>query len=300
MATGAGPALAGVVISALAFLAALWFLYAVVAARWGDPVARASTLALAFFPTAFFFNAVYAEALFVSLAGAALWALYVRRDLSVAGLFGYFAALTRSVGIFLVIPLAWHWYRHRKEAGLHGVVGVLAPVAGLLTYVVYVDRVTGHPLTFALQQEETWGRTLTSPITTLRRSWDAAGDGLQYLLHPARAFDGPAVNPSFALSNTLNLGFFVLAIVLLAIALVRLSPGLSLYALAAVAAAVLTPASFLPFTALSRYVLAAVPLFFVLGLVLARRGYALAVWLAASAALGAFLTVLFTSWRWVG
>ncbi|QIN77815.1 hypothetical protein GBA65_03990 [Rubrobacter marinus] len=43
---------------------------------------------MAFFPTAFFFNALYTEALFLALSAGAVWAALVRRDLLLAGALG--------------------------------------------------------------------------------------------------------------------------------------------------------------------------------------------------------------------
>src|SRR5919106_869799 len=71
--------------------------------RWFAHIAEhgydstSATVALAFFPTAFFLNAVYSDPLFLALSAGSLWAVYVRRDLLLAGLFAYFAAGTRNL-----------------------------------------------------------------------------------------------------------------------------------------------------------------------------------------------------------
>lgn len=50
------------------------------------PTAQGTILALAFFPTSFFFNAVYTESLFLALSTTAVWATRVRKDLLLARL----------------------------------------------------------------------------------------------------------------------------------------------------------------------------------------------------------------------
>jgi hypothetical protein len=55
----------------------------------------------------------------------------------------------------------------------------------------------------------------------------------------------------------------------------------------------------LPLISYPRYVLVVFPLFLAVAAVLARSRVALVVWTVGSAAIGAYLTVLFTSWRWV-
>jgi hypothetical protein len=50
---------------------------------------------------------------------------------------------------------------------------------------------------------------------------------------------------------------------------------------------------------LPRFMLEAFPLFLVLGLLLSRSRPALVLWLLVSGSLGAALTTLFVTWRWV-
>src|ERR671917_862797 len=67
------PALWGVLFSLAATLLALFFLYRVAENLYGSRAAPAATLALAFFPTAYFLNAVYTEALFLTLTTGSVW-----------------------------------------------------------------------------------------------------------------------------------------------------------------------------------------------------------------------------------
>jgi Gpi18-like mannosyltransferase len=147
-ALGPGLALAGVLVSTAASLVALSFGYELAAHWWNVRVARAATLALAFFPTAFFLNAAYSESLFLALTSGSLWALYVRRDLLMAGVFGYFAATTRSAGVMLLIPLASEFLQRRRETGW-GAIGVAGPPLGLLTYASYLHLRHYRALEFA-------------------------------------------------------------------------------------------------------------------------------------------------------
>src|SRR5919202_1436557 len=74
----------GVLISLTAFLFALYFVYRIAEEGWGVRVAKGAILALAFFPTSFFFNAVYTESLFLALSAGAVWAARVRQNLLLA------------------------------------------------------------------------------------------------------------------------------------------------------------------------------------------------------------------------
>jgi len=116
-ALGGTPAFWGVLVSLVATCFALYFLYQIAEKHWGPKVARATALTFAFFPAAFFLNAVYTEALFVGLSAGSFWAANVRRDLLLAGVLGALAAATRNLGVLLLIPLGYEWLRNRREFG---------------------------------------------------------------------------------------------------------------------------------------------------------------------------------------
>src|SRR5260370_18121499 len=69
----------------------------------GELVGRRLLLYLCIFPTAFFFFAAYNESLFLLFTASSFLAMR-RQQWWLAGILGLFAALTRSAGIFLVIP----------------------------------------------------------------------------------------------------------------------------------------------------------------------------------------------------
>lgn len=298
-ALGGGPAFWGVVVSLLATLFTLYFLYGIAEQLYNTGVARASTLTLAFFPTAFFLNAVYTEALFLALTTGCIWALYTRRDLLLAGLLGALAAATRNLGLLLLIPLLVEWYRNRREFGSAGLAGILLVPAGIIAYGIFLAGRFGDPFIAARQQEEYWGRTFVSPVATLQQAWQTAAEDASYWLQPVALFLGSSSGPSLEASNTLNLAFFALLLVLLAVGFSVLPPGLFLYSFFIVLLPILTPSPLFPLMSLPRFMLGVFPLFLVLGYLLDRNRTALAVWLIVSAGGGVALTALFTTWRWV-
>jgi hypothetical protein len=300
IALGDGPALWGVLISLSATLVALFFVYRIAEDLYDTSAARAATLALAFFPTAFFLNAVYTEALFLAFSTGAFWAARVRRNLLLAGLLGAFAAATRNLAVVLLVPLLFEWLRYRREFGfIKGLAGIALVPAGLLAYVAFLWRRFGDPLVSARQQREYWGRELTSPFTTLGDAWQTARDGARYLFDPETLFLSTSATPALEASNTLNFAFFVLFLVLLVVGFAVLPPGLWLYTFCIVLLPVLTPAPTFPLMSLPRFVLGAFPVFLVLGYLLSHSRSVLVLWLLFSAGTGVALTALFTSWRWV-
>jgi hypothetical protein len=300
---GIGPALSGVLVSLVATLFALYFLYRIAEKYWDLKVAKVTVLTFAYFPTAFFLNAVYTEALFVALSAGAVWAAYVRRDLLLAGILGALAAATRNFGLLLLIPLGYEWIFNREEFGWRGLWKIALVPIGLVEYMIFLQGGFKDPFIFARQQDFGWGRALTPLTQTMQGAWVAAGEGLPYLLDPATLFLESSPNPALRASNTLNLAFLVLLIVLLAIGVVvislRVMPGLLMYAFLVALVPILTPPEAFPLMSLSRYMLSAFPLFLVFGYLLSHSRLALYVWLVLSASLGAALTSMFVTWRWV-
>jgi mannosyltransferase PIG-V len=296
---GGGPYLWGVFVSLTATLFALYFLYQIAEKLLNPRAARATTLAFAFFPTAFFLNAVYTEALFLAFATGSVWAVYVRRDLLLAGVLGALAAATRNFGVLLLIPLGYEWLRNRREFGWRGALGVGIVPAGFLGYTLFLWYRFGDPLIFARQQSAHWNRELTNPLTTLKEAWTSAGEGLKYVLDPASLFLTRAPDPALEASNTLNIAFLLLFLVLVGIGFAVLPPGLSAYALLFTLLPMLTPSPLFPLMSLPRFMLGAFPLFFVLGYLLSRNRPALYLWLLVSGGLSAALTAMFVTWRWV-
>ncbi len=99
----------GVLISLVTFCFALYFVYRIAEEGWGVRAAQGTIVSLAFFPTGFFFNAVYTESLFLALSAGAVWAARVRKNLLLGCFIAGLAAATRNVGVLLLIPLVYEW-----------------------------------------------------------------------------------------------------------------------------------------------------------------------------------------------
>ncbi len=294
-----GPAFWGVAVSLVATVFALFFVFRIAERLSGLRAARTATLCLAFFPMAFFLNAVYSEALFLALTAGSFWAAGVRRDFLLAGLLGALAAATRNLGVLLMVPLFLEWLRYRREVGARGVLGVMLVPAGLVGYGGFLWARFGDPLVSFRQQGEHWNREVAGPRSTLGDAWRAAEDGMEYVLDPATLFLGADPTPALEASNVLNFGFLVFFLVIAAVGLFVLPPGLSVYSCVLVLLPVLTPSPQFPLMSLPRFVLGAFPVFLVLGYALSRRRWSLVAWLVVSGGLGVALTALFTTWRWV-
>jgi Gpi18-like mannosyltransferase len=160
--------LAGVIISNVCLLVALVFLRKLVLLDFDDCVARRTLLYLLVFPTSFYFSAVYSESLFVMLTVMTFY--YARKDTWwLAGLCGGLSALTRSVGVFVLVPIAYVYLESRQfkigRIDWSAAALLLIPL-GLAPFSIYLYQLTGDPFAFAAAHAA-WGRQLTAPPALL-------------------------------------------------------------------------------------------------------------------------------------
>ena len=293
----------GVLISLLALPFALYFVYRIAEEGWGTRVAQGTVLALAFFPTSFFLNAVYTESLFLALSAGSLWAARVRKDLLLACALAAFATATRNVGVFLIVPLAYEWLKGgagRDYGPWRGAACLALAFSGLLGYSAYLWLRFGDPFLFYTQQGR-WNREATDPLTTLYDASVRAGEGVWALFDPDLLADpsmGRIADHLGAAANFYNLLFLCLAAVLLVVGLRELPFSLNAYAFLLILPAAFFGTPDFPLMGLPRYMLVAFPLFVVLGVLLKNRRL-LGGWLILSGGASLVLCALFVSWRFV-
>jgi hypothetical protein len=147
---GGSGLIAGLLLSHAFFLLACAVLYREVEAQHGARAATAALAALVAYPAAFFFGLVYTESLFL-LLGVGLFAALRRDRLGLAAGLAVLLPLTRAVGVFAVLPLAWHAYRACREPKASGVrlrawAAVAAPLVGSGLYLAWMHAAAGHAL----------------------------------------------------------------------------------------------------------------------------------------------------------
>lgn len=204
----------GMILSNLALLGSLFVLYQLAVDVLGEAVGRRTLLYLCLFPTAFFFFAAYNESLFLLLTASSFLAMR-RQKWWLAGLLGLFAALTRSAGLFLVIPYLYELWvtRHTtSEAGesplrmLWKAIPQLLPILlipiGTLIYSVYCWQLFHNPIAFATVQSH-WDRQGALPWVGL---WDALRE--LFFIQPF----GSIYEAHILLDLAATLGFLALAV----------------------------------------------------------------------------------------
>ncbi|WP_405494497.1 hypothetical protein [Streptomyces sp. NBC_00096] len=156
--TGLGHGSAGLVVSALAGLAAAWGIFAVAGLVHGR---RAGVFAVgiwAALPVGIVESMAYSESLFTALAA---WGLYgvLRGHWLTAGLLAAGAGLTRPVGA-AVVAAVWVAAALARRGGVRSwrpVAGALLAPLGAAAYVLWVGARTGGGLTGYLDVQGGWG-----------------------------------------------------------------------------------------------------------------------------------------------
>lgn len=147
LSVGIGAFNSGILISNLSFLAFLILFYKVLSEELDEKRAIFSILFLIFFPTSFFFVSYYTEGLFSLLFILTVYFLRKNRYFLVA-LTVYFAALTKLIGVFLIIPILVYVFMKYKKITTACILAIFAPALGFLTYSAYLYRTYGDFLMF--------------------------------------------------------------------------------------------------------------------------------------------------------
>jgi hypothetical protein len=200
------PLLAGLLVVSVCLLVALVGLYKLVEMDFGRGVASTTLILLLVFPSAFFFTAVYAEA--IVLMGAVWAVLMVRQDrLALAGIFAAVAIMAKvAAGIVVVLMLIEYWELHRSHLRSRWWrLGWLAtPVVVLGAWSAYLEVRFHNPLAFLTAHQE-WDHHF-API------WVPIASSLQQLFNLSM-FDQP--HGIISLLDLLSVGVMAAAAVYL-------------------------------------------------------------------------------------
>lgn len=273
------PLLAGILVSLACFLAALVLLHRLAALELGPRAARGTVLLVAFFPTAFFFSAVYTESLFLLVSVGAFLAARSGRW-ALAGALGGLAALTRNSGVLLLVPLVVLFLygprsdrpadeprpagaalrpRHRPTPQLLWL--ALVPL-GLALYLAWSAVALGDALA-PYHAQALWLRHF-EPLGALTGGVKAAWLGLRQLVHGSptpRYFRANGGDPFQVAGDSLMLlGFLAFALVAFVGVLRRLPFAYGAYVAVALAMTLSYPLDEQPLMSLPRYLLALFPL----------------------------------------
>jgi len=262
-------ALAGVVISNVALLAAMAYVVALGRLDFDRSTGERAALYYLVAPTTLFLSAVYSESLFLALSVASFY--HARRgQLALAGGLGFLAALTRPYGVLLAVPIAIEAWRRKRLPTWALVPGLAIPL-----FFGWLWLTIGDPLAF-FRGQDYFGRQISAP------GWGFVA----YLEHQWSVF-GPSYGVLDLVASVVLIGLSVVAI--------RRLP-LSYGALAGFMTLLLLMSNHL--ASMPRYALTVFPVFFVLAQWGSdHRFHRLLV--TVSIVLGLLAMARFAQWHWV-
>jgi hypothetical protein len=189
---GGNEAVALIVIGNVSALVFAALLHRLALVETGDAlIARRAAWFAALFPAASTLVLGYADATALALAVGMFLALRSRWFVT-AGVLGYFAALSRPLGVLLVVPALFEVARALRTQPWDGwvrrIVAVAGPPLGLVTFMAWVDHTRGDAfLPFSVQQRASLRGDFVDPVTRLVDAFsdlvhgDRFGSGLHFV-----------------------------------------------------------------------------------------------------------------------
>lgn len=148
--------IAGTLVSNLAFLGALYFLYFWVEEQAGKSAARWTTALVAWCPLSVFAGVIYTEGLYLLLSTAALRA-FDKQHYGWTAFWGAMATATRPTGIALVGAFVLAAWKQRRPPIAY--LASFAAAGGLILFSIYCAIQFGDPLGF-IHAQRGWRPTL--------------------------------------------------------------------------------------------------------------------------------------------
>lgn len=161
--------IAALLVSTLCYSVACGYIYALVSEDYNKSIARASVVLLSVSPFSFFFGSMMTESTF--LMTTAMTFYYIRRhNWKLVAIVGTLAALSRMIGVIMILPAAVEWCETYKPFGLikekkwkelgdvivHSGLYIAAIALGTFVYLMINFYVTGNAFIFMQYQREHW------------------------------------------------------------------------------------------------------------------------------------------------
>jgi Gpi18-like mannosyltransferase len=265
--------LAGWILSLVFLFLALLYLYKLTKEFHPTIDPYLPPMLLLVFPTAFFFNAVYTESLFLFLSIAAIY--YTKKSKGfMGGVFGFLGSLTRVTGVLLVLPLLIEYIRQRKQLKTPFIswklLPAISPVFGLALFFLYHAIAFQDPFLF-FRVQAVWGRTFALNY-----------NHFQFATHPSLA------------NFSLDALFAIVAIACTILVFKKFGKTYGSYMAATLTVALATGT----LMSIGRYILVLFPMFLLIASV--SNVYVRYTWILVSILLFAVTTILFVNNYWAG
>lgn len=161
--------LAGILISNISLIVGSIFLYKLVLIESDNETALKSVKYLYLFPTAFILSGVFTESLFLTLSIVCFY-YAAKRNWLVVGMSGFLLALTRYIGVLVLLPLLYEYLKTKnfKFKNIKAdILFLLFIPLGLSVYLSYCYYLTGDFLAYMHIHRLGWGNHFVNPLKIL-------------------------------------------------------------------------------------------------------------------------------------
>lgn len=180
--------IAALTTSALCYSTASVFMYKLFCIDYSRNSAQKAVILMSIFPFGFFYGAIMSESTFLMMS---ILTLYFTRKHNwvLAGIFGMCAALSRSVGVFLIFPTTVEFLEEYKLLGnlknvkqtfsilLKKWSPLLLMPLGTCYYLLINYKVTGNALAFLTYEEKYWNQVSQPFFKTVGNMWNIINGG---------------------------------------------------------------------------------------------------------------------------
>lgn len=199
----------GLLISTLCYSAAMAFMYALVASEYGKKVAKLSVVLISIAPFSFFLGGIMTESIFL-LTTVWAWYLIKRRKWFAAAIVGAFSAMSRIVGVLIVIPYILElieansesfkekkYKEFFKKCFIQGFWILIIPF-GLLVYLALNYYYSGDCFKFFEYQNVYWNHSFCYFGQGLQKIWNEILGDYRTLLEKVIFFGPQALSFTFS------------------------------------------------------------------------------------------------------
>jgi len=284
------PLISGLLVSHIAFVLALFFLFKLLKLDFKAKTASLTILVLLFFPTSFFFGSYYTESIFLLLSVLVFY-LARKGEFFLSGLVALVASATRITGVFLWPALIIEYYLYHgkslKKSFNPSALWLVLPPLGLLAYIKYQFLKTGDALYFINSQPAFGASRVVDKVILIHQVFFRYAKMLIFVDHTSTLF--------FAVLLEFLAGALFLGLIIYGLNKLRLSY------IVYTALSFFLPTFTGTFSSMPRYVLVLFPLFALLATLLEKAPRVVfKSYLAVSAILAAITIALFTRGYFIG
>lgn len=160
---------AGLIVSNFCLLLSAFYLFKLTELFSGSDQAYSAVLYLMIFPASFILSGVFSESLFLLFL---LMSFYFaeRDDWLKSSISGFFLALSRPLGVLMLLPLLYIYLRNRgfsfKKIRVNFFSLALIPL-GFSLFSLYIYRLSGSFTYYWQLQRSGWGHGLSNPLSVL-------------------------------------------------------------------------------------------------------------------------------------